>query len=214
MADATLYGYWRSSAAFRVRIACNLKGLAPNLAFVHLRKGEHQQADHLARNPAGLVPVWREGDVTLSQSLAIIEFLDETHPEPKLLPGDAKRRAMIREIALDVAADTHPIGNLRVLDALTAEFGADADARARWSRRWIGLGLAAVEARLQATAGRFAVGDEVTLADVCLVPQVYNARRFQLDLAPFKRILEIDGRARDLPAFATAAPEDQPDAEL
>ena len=178
MADPTLFGYWRSSAAYRVRIACKLKGIEPEQQFIHLRKGEHRCAAHLARNPAGLVPVWREGEFSLSQSLAIIEYLDETHPAPKLLPGDAKRRASIREIALDIAADIHPIGNLRVLDALTSEFKADAGSRAAWCRRWIGLGLAAIEARLRVTAGRFAVGDDITLADICLVPQLYNARRF------------------------------------
>jgi maleylacetoacetate isomerase len=213
MTDATLFGYWRSSAAYRVRIACNLKGVDPKQQFVHLRRGEQRAAAHLARNPAGLVPVWREGEFSLSQSLAIIEYLDETHPEPKLLPGDARRRASIREIALDIAADIHPIANLRVLDALTADFKADAAARAAWLRRWIGLGLAAVEARLRQTAGRFAVGDAVTLADVCLVPQLYNARRFDLDLSPFPKTVEVDGHARTLSAFAQAAPENQPDAE-
>ena len=213
MADATLFGYWRSSAAYRVRIACNLKGLEPGQQFIPLRKGEQRSAAHLARNPAGLVPVWREGEFALSQSLAIIEYLDETHPEPKLLPGDAKRRAAIREIALDVAADIHPIGNLRVLDALTADFNADVAARAAWCRRWIGHGLAVIEARLRGTAGRFAVGDDVTLADICLVPQLYNARRFELDLSPFLKAVEVDGNARMLPAFALASPENQPDAE-
>ena len=213
MVDATLFGYWRSSAAYRVRIACNLKGLAPDHQFVQLRKGEQRAAEHLARNPAGLVPVWREGEFSLSQSLAIIEYLDETHPEPKLLPGDARRRAVIREIALDVAADIHPIGNLRVLDALTAEFNADAVVRSAWCRRWIRAGLAAIETRLRTTAGRFAVGDDVTLADVCLVPQLYNARRFELDLAPFPKIVAVDANARALTAFADAAPENQPDAE-
>ncbi len=213
MADPTLFGYWRSSAAYRVRIACNLKGVAPEQHFIRLREGEQRGAAHRARNPAGLVPVWREGEFWLSQSLAIIEYLDETHPEPKLLPGDARRRAAIRQIALDVAADIHPIGNLRVLDALTTEFKADAAARAAWGRRWIGAGLAAIEARLADTAGRFAVGDDVTLADICLVPQLYNARRVDLDLTPFPKVVEVDGNARALSAFARAAPENQPDAE-
>jgi len=213
MSDATLFGYWRSSAAYRVRIACNLKGIAPEQQFVHLRKGEQRGAEHLARNPAGLLPVWREGEFSLSQSLAIIEYLEETHPEPKLLPGDAQRRAVIRQIALDVVADIHPIGNLRVLDALTADFKSDATVRAAWCRRWIGLGLAVIEARLLGTSGQFAVGDDVTLADICLVPQLYNARRFDLDLAPFPKTVEVDARARALPAFAQASPENQPDAE-
>ena len=213
MADPTLYGYWRSSAAYRVRIACNLKGVVAEQQFVHLRHGQQREAAHLARNPAGLVPVWREDEFHLSQSLAIIEYLDEIHPAPKLLPGDPRRRAVIRQLALDAAADIHPVCNLRVLDALSSEFGADASARAAWCRRWIGLGLAAIEARLRDTAGRFAVGDDVTLADVCLVPQLYNARRFELDLSPYPKIVDVDARARALEAFAAAAPEAQPDAE-
>ena len=213
MVDATLFGYWRSSAAYRVRIACHLKGLAPKQQYVHLRKGEQRGPEHIARNPAGLVPVWREGRFLLSQSLAIIEYLDEAHPVPKLLPGDARHRAVIREIALDVAADIHPIANLRVLDALSAECNADVAMRAAWCRRWIGFGLAAIEVRLRETAGRFAVGEDVTLADVCLVPQLYNARRFELDLTAFPKIVDVDANARALPAFAAASPENQPDAE-
>jgi len=210
---ATLYGYWRSSAAYRVRIGVYLKGLAPEQAFVHLRKGEQRSPEHLARNPLGLVPVWREGDFTLGQSLAILEYLDETHPEPPLLPGDARQRATIREIALTIAADIHPIGNLRVLAKLNADYGMDEAGRAAWNRHWIGLGFAAIEARLAATAGRFAAGDSVSLADICLVPQVYNARRFALDLTPYPTLVRVDENARALPAFAAAAPETQPDAE-
>jgi maleylacetoacetate isomerase len=209
-----LHGYWRSSAAYRVRIALNLKGIAARPAFVHLRKGEQRSAVHYALNPAGLVPVWEEGEgLRLTQSLAIIEYLDELHPEPPLLPGTPRNRAMIREIALEVVADIHPIGNLRVLDKLTADYGADADARAVWNRHWMAAGFGAVERRLERTAGRFAVGDTPTLADVCLVPQVYNGRRFELDLSPYPLILAADEAARALPAFATAAPEAQPDFE-
>jgi len=208
-----LYGYWRSSAAYRVRIGANLKGLAPEQAFVHLRKGEQRSPEHLARNPLGLLPVWQEDEFTLSQSLAILEYLDETHPEPPLLPGDARQRAVIREIALTVAADIHPIGNLRVLGKLSADYGVEEAGRAAWNRHWIGLGFAAIEARLATTSGRFAVGDAVSLADICLVPQVYNARRFALDLAPYPHIVRVDENARALPAFAAASPEAQPDAE-
>jgi maleylacetoacetate isomerase len=213
MTDATLFGYWRSSAAYRVRIGCHLKGLQPEQAFVDLRKGEQRGAEHLARNPAGLVPVWREDGFLLSQSLAILEYLDETHPDPPLLSGDARQRAVIRELALAISADIHPIGNLRVLEALTSEFRADSAACAAWNRRWIGLGLTALEARLRETAGQFAVGDRVSLADICLVPQLYNARRFNLDLRPFPRVASVDANARALPAFIAAAPENQPDAE-
>jgi maleylpyruvate isomerase len=209
----TLYGYWRSTAAYRVRIAANLKGVAARQAFVHLRKGAQRRPDYLARNPAGLVPLWVEDDMSLAQSLAIIEYLDETHPAPHLLPGDARTRAIIREIALTIVADVHPIGNLRVLDQLSANFGADAVARAAWNRHWMHIGLAAVETRLRASAGRFAVGDDVSLADVCLTPQLYNARRFELDLAPFPTLVRVDANARGLAAFAAAAPEQQPDSE-
>jgi maleylpyruvate isomerase len=213
MTESVLYGYWRSSAAYRVRIAANLKGLTPRQVFVHLRNGAQRSPDYLARNPAGLVPLWTEGDFSLAQSLAIVEYLDETHPEPPLLPGDARQRAISREIALTIAADVHPIGNLRVLDKLSADFGADASVRAAWNRHWIAAGLAAVEARLRQSAGRFAVGDQVSLADVCLTPQLYNARRFELDLAPYPTLLRVDDNARALAAFAAAAPEQQPDSE-
>lgn len=214
MIEATLHGYWRSSAAYRVRIAVALKGLSPRQAFVHLRKGEQRGDVHRALNPSGLVPVWEEADgVALSQSLAIIEYLDETHPEPPLLPGSPRARAMIREIALDIAADIHPIGNLRVLDKLTADHGADAAARAAWIRHWTAVGFDAVERRIEATTGGFCVGEQPTLADVCLVPQVYNARRFALDLTPWPTIVAVDAACRALPGFAAAAPETQPDAE-
>jgi maleylacetoacetate isomerase len=214
MSDARLHGYFRSSAAYRVRIALNLKGRAAAHTFVHLRKGEQRGEAHRALNQALLVPVWREEDgFTLSQSLAIIDYLDETHPEPPLLPADTRQRAYAREIALMVACDIHPIGNLRVLDKLTADFSIDDEARAAWSRHWIAVGFVAIEARLKETAGVYAVGDQPTLADLCLVPQVYNARRFALDLAPFPRILAVDEAARAHPAFAAAAPEAQPDAE-
>jgi maleylpyruvate isomerase len=213
MADAILYGYWRSSAAYRVRIGANLKGLAPQHVFVHLRKGEQRAAEHLARNPSGLLPTWRERDFTLSQSLAILEYLDETHPEPPLLPPDPKRRALARELALIVAADIHPIGNLRALAKLTADYGADEAARAAWNRHWIALGFAAYEARLASCCGEFSIGNAPTIADLCLIPQVYNARRFGLDLSAYPLIVRIDAGARQLKAFADAAPENQPDAE-
>lgn len=214
MADPILYGYWRSSAAYRVRIALELKGVRADQIFVHLRNGDQRGAEHRALNPAGLVPVWREADgFTLTQSLAIIEYLEEVHPEPPLLPGSARARAAIREIALDIAADIHPIGNLRVLEKLTADYGADAEARAAWNRHWITAGFDAVERRLEQTAGRHSVGDTITLADVCLVPQVYNARRFELDLSPYPLIVAADASARELGAFLAATPEAQPDAE-
>jgi maleylacetoacetate isomerase len=209
-----LYGYFRSSAAYRVRIALNLKGLAVEPAFVHLRRGEQRNAAYSALNPAALVPVWRESEsFTVSQSLAIIEYLEEAHPKPPLLPTDPRQRAYVREIALTVACDIHPVGNLRVLDKLTADYAADGEARAAWNRHWIAIGFEAIESRLAETAGLYAVGDQPTLADICIVPQVYNARRVALDLSSFPRIAAVDAAARALPAFAAAAPENQLDAE-
>lgn len=208
-----LFGYWRSSAAYRVRIALNVKRIAARQIPVKLQAGEQRALAHRARNPAGLVPVWREPDgFTLAQSLAIIEYLDECYPEPPLLPDDSKSRAICREIAYMVACDIHPIGNLRVLEKLTSDYGASDEARAAWNRHWIAIGFGAIEARLAASAGRHAVGDAISLADICLVPQMYNARRYGLDLGPYPRILAADAAARALPAFAAAAPEAQADA--
>jgi len=212
MSDAVLYGYFRSTAAYRVRIALNLKGLSADHRFVHLRKGEQTQESYRKINPAGLVPYWIDGDLQLAQSLAIIEYLDETHPQPPLLPPDAKGRAIAREIALVAVSDIHPIGNLRVLNRLI-EMGVDEATRAAWSKHWIETGFDAIEARLSQLPGPFCLGDKPTLADICLVPQVFNARRFGVDLAPYRRIVGVDAAAAKLDAFASAAPANQPDAE-
>jgi maleylpyruvate isomerase len=209
---AALYGYFRSSAAYRVRIALGLKGLGAEHKFVHLRKGEHLEEIYRWINPAGLVPYWVEGEFNLAQSLAIIEYLDELHPEPPLLPTAPRDRAVVREIALAVACDIHPIGNLRVLGRL-ADLGISDDDRQKWSQHWIEIGFAALEARLADLPGPFAFGSQPTLADLCIVPQVFNARRFGVDLTPFPRIREVDATAAKLDAFAAAAPEQQPDAE-
>jgi maleylpyruvate isomerase len=210
--DAVLYGYFRSTAAYRVRIALGLKGLSAEGRYVHLRKGEQTQEAYLKVNPAGLVPYWIDGDLHLAQSLAIIEYLDETHPQPPLLPKDAVSRAIAREIALAVCCDIHPVGNLRVLNRLI-ELGIDDAARTKWSQHWIETGFAAIEARLSQLSGPFALGAKPTLADICIVPQVFNARRFGVDLAPYPRIRAIDAAAAKLEAFATAEPGRQPDAE-
>ena len=161
-----LYGYFRSSAAHRVRIVVNLKRLAVEQRAVHLRKGEQRDSAFLRQNPAGLVPFWSEHGFGLSQSLAIIEYLDERFPDPPLLPGSARDRAIIREMALTIATDIHPLGNLRVLDKLTAHYGADEAARAAWCRTWIERGFEAVEKRLAATPGHLCYGDTPTLADI------------------------------------------------
>lgn len=208
-----LYGYFRSSAAYRVRIALNLKGIAAEHRSVHLRKGD-QRAEAFRRiNPAGLVPHWRELGFGLSQSLAIIEYLDEIHPAPPLLPGSARDRAIIREMALTIAADIHPPGNLRVLDKLTADYRADEAARAAWVRTWIEAGFEAIEHRLQSTPGHLSYGDAPTLADICLVPQVFNARRFNVDMTRFPLIARTDAALNQLDAFLDAQPSRQPDAE-
>ncbi|MGH6812132.1 MAG: maleylacetoacetate isomerase [Methylocella sp.] len=211
--EPCLFGYWRSSAAYRVRIALNFKRITARQVSVQLQLGEQTRDEHRARNPAGLVPVWREADAfTLAQSLAIIDYLDEIYPYPPFLPNDPRQKAVCREIAYTIACDIHPLGNLRVLEKLTADYGAGEGARAAWNRHWIGTGFGAIEARLKAIAGRHAVGDQITLADICLVPQVYNARRAGIDLAPYPRIAAADAAAREQPAFAAAAPEAQPDA--
>jgi maleylacetoacetate isomerase len=211
-----LYDYFRSSAAYRVRIALNLKGLAPERAFVHLAKGEQLAGDYLSVNPQGLVPtlVTDDGHV-LSQSLAIIDWLDETHPVPPLLPADAVGRARVRSIALAIACDIHPLNNTRVLNYLSNTLGVTAEQRTGWYKYWIDLGFEALEKRLvgDPRTGTFCHGRSPTLADVCLVPQVANARRFHVDLAPYPAIVRIDAACAALPAFADAAPARQPDAE-
>jgi maleylpyruvate isomerase len=209
---ALLYGYFRSTAAYRVRIALGLKGLAADDRFIHLRKGEQTQPPYRKINPAGLVPYWVEDDFTLAQSLAIIEYLDETHPAPPLLPADPKSRAISRELAQVVCCDIHPIGNLRVLNRLIG-MGIEDAARTQWSQHWIETGFEAIEARLSHLQGPFALGDQPTLADICIVPQVFNARRFNVDLTPYPRIRGIDEAAAKIAAFAAAEPGRQPDAE-
>lgn len=211
--NAVLYGYFRSTAAYRVRIALGLKGLGAEAHYVHLRKGEQTEPAYRAINPAGLVPYWIDDDLHLGQSLAIIEYLDETHPNPPLLPQGAVARAIAREMAQVVCCDIHPIGNLRVLNRLV-EIGVDDVTRNAWSQHWIATGFDVIEKRLaELDAGPFAFGDLPTLADICIVPQVFNARRFGLDLTPYPRISAIDAEAAKLEAFTAAAPGRQPDAE-
>lgn len=213
--DLLLQGYWRSSAAWRVRIALNLKGLPYDQAFRHLRKGEQSSADFTAKNPQGLVPALEvAGQGVLTQSLAIIEWLDESFAGPRLLPADPWGRARARALAQIIACDVHPIQNLRVLQYVKRQFAQEQPAIDAFARHWIALGLDAFETRLAEPAtGAFCQGDATGLADLCLVPQLFNARRFGLDLAPYPRCLRIEAACAALPAFAEAAPERQPDAE-
>lgn len=211
--ESSLFGYWRSSAAYRVRIALNLKRVTARQIPVQLQRGEQRSENYRAQNPAGLVPFWREPDgFTLAQSLAIIAYLDEIFPDPPLLPADSRQRALCREIAYTIACDIHPIGNLRVFEKLAADFGARPETPATWNSHWIAAGFDAIEARLNSTAGRHSVGDTISLADICLVPQVYNARRYGVDFTSYPCIVAADTAAKELPAFAMAAPELQPDA--
>lgn len=211
-----LYTYFRSSAAYRVRIALNLKGLAWDALPVHLVRsgGEQHLPEYRSVNPAGLVPALDDEGAVITQSLAIIEYLDERHPEPALLPGDALQRAHIRELALTIACDIHPINNLRVLQYLTREFGVDDEKKNAWYRHWVETGLETVEALLAAHRGqgRFCFGDTPTLADVCLVPQLYNARRFDCSVSHLERVHHVVEACEALEAFRRAAPESQPDA--
>ena len=209
-----LYNYFRSSAAYRVRIALNLKGIRPENVFVHLQKSEQLAAAYLQINPQGLVPTLVDGDEVITQSLAIIEYLDETHPVPPLLPAAPAERARVRSIALAIACDIHPIDNLRVLRYLTGVLKVSEEQKNEWYAHWVREGLAALETRLAADprTGRFCHGDAPTLADICLIPQLANARRVTLDLSVFPTLLRIEAACNALPAFADAAPAQQPDA--
>lgn len=210
-----VHGYFRSSAAYRLRIAMNLKGFAPTARSVHLRRGD-QRADAYTRlNPQGLVPALETDDgAVLTQSLAIIEWLDETHPEPPLLPADPLARAHARAFALVIACDVHPLQNLRVLRYLKKELGQDQNGLDAWCRHWIAPGLGACEALVApAPQGAFAFGDRPGLAEIVLVPQMFSADRFGLDLAPYPRLRALRERCEALPAFADAHPAKQPDAE-
>jgi maleylacetoacetate isomerase len=210
-----LYDYFRSSAAYRTRIALNLKGLAPERRFVHLRKGEQRAGDYLGVNAQGLVPTLVSDDGTrLTQSLAIIEWLDEKYPEPALLPRDRDDRAFARSIALTIACDIHPIDNLRVLQYLQRELKVDDARRDAWYAHWIREGFQAIEKQLaQRPVSRFACGDTPTLADICIVPQIANAGRVKLPMEPYPRLRAINEECGKLEAFVKARPEAQPDAE-
>ena len=207
--------YFRSSAAWRVRIALGLKGLAWTPDFIHLLRegGEHLRPAYRARNPTALVPTLETDDGALiAQSLAIIEYLDETHPTPPLLPRDPLARARVRAFALTIACEIHPLNNLRVLRYLGAAMGQDQAARDTWYAHWIAEGLAALEAMLADAPGPFCFGTEPGLAEICLIPQLGNARRMKCPVDPYPRLLRAEEAALALPAFAAAAPDRQPDA--
>jgi maleylacetoacetate isomerase len=211
-----LIGYFRSSAAFRVRIALNYKGLKVEHASRHLRKGEQAAPDYVALNPQKLVPalVLDSGEV-LTQSLAILEYLEETHPEPPLLPRDPVGRARVRALSLIVCADIHPIQNLRVMGYLREKFGQTEESAFAWSRHWIETGFEAYEATIakDPKTGAFSHGDTPTFADLCLAPQVFNAARFKVDMARYPTIQRIHATCMQHPAFDAAQPSKQPDAE-
>ena len=210
-----LHTYFRSSAAYRVRIALNLKQLPAEMAAVHLLKdgGEQFSAAYHALNPSHLVPLLDDDGMLLTQSLAIMEYLEETHPQHRLLPADTRGRARVRSIAQAIACDIHPINNLRILKYLSDELGISAEQKESWYRHWVALGLEALETQLarDPDTGRFCHGDTPTLADCCLVPQLYNARRFECDLAPYPTLAAIGERCDELAAFADARPERQAD---
>jgi maleylacetoacetate isomerase len=212
-----LYNYFRSSASFRVRIALNLKGLNYDYIPVHLTRGGGQQfaPTFRALNADALIPVLDDGGRILTQSLAIIEYLDETHPQPPLLPQSAVDRAYVRAFALTIACEIHPLNNLRVLRYLVQQLGASEDSKNAWYRHWVEQGLAALDARVIAEqrSGRHVFGDQVTLADVVLVPQVFNARRFECRLDHVPTLMRIFDHCMELQAFADAQPSSQPDAE-
>ncbi len=210
-----VYGYFRSSAAYRLRIALNLKGLAAEQSFIHLRRQEQRSPEYLAVNPLGLVPALETDGQILTQSLAIIEYLDETQSEPPLLPKAPLDRAWVRSIALAIACDIHPVNNLRILNHLRDRLGQDEDARNAWYAYWIAEGLRGLEALLarDTRVGIFCFGDAPTLADVCLVPQMVNAERMNCPLDAYPTLRRITAAARALPAFLAAEPSRQPDAE-
>ena len=212
----TLHDYFRSSAAYRVRIALQLKGLAYRHIGVHLLRngGEQLAPAYREVNPQGLVPTLRDGDFSLTQSISIIEYLDERHPANPLLPRDIGLRARARQFALTIACDIHPINNLRVLNWLTTRCGVDEAGKLEWIRHWIELGFEALDEQLVACRddGPYCVGDTPTIADCCLVPQVFNAQRFGVDIARYPRIAEIAGTCDAHPAFQRAHPSAQPDA--
>ena len=215
--DISLHNYFRSSSSYRVRIALNLKGLPYTYLPVHLNRsgGEQLKSPFLELNPQALVPVFEDGQVQISQSLAMLEYLEERFPEAPLLPGSLGDRAYVRQLSLAIACEIHPLNNLRVLKFLTGPMGLSEAAKGQWIHHWISLGLSAVEAEVQRSgrSGAFCLGDTPTLADCCLVPQLFNAERFDIDLTPYPTLRRIDANCRAMRQFQDAHPAEQPDAE-
>lgn len=206
-----LYGYWRSSAAYRVRIALNLKGLPYETKHVSLIDGAQRSDDFLDINAQGLVPVWVDGNTRITQSLAILEFLEEAYPEISLLPDSLLDRARVRQIALAIACDIHPLCNLRVLGYLKNTLSVEEEAKLQWYRHWVSEGLSALESVVKESAGEYCVGDEPTIADCCLVPQLYNAGRFGIPADDWPTLQRIAERCNRLPAFVEAHPDNNRD---
>ncbi|HEY0684082.1 MAG TPA: maleylacetoacetate isomerase [Steroidobacter sp.] len=210
-----LYNFFRSSAAFRVRIALNLKGVEYERIAKVFAKNEHRAADYLALNPQGLIPALEVNGDVISQSLAIIEYLNDAYPQPPLLPTEPLARAHVRSMALAIACDIHPLNNLRVLNYLRQRLGQNEDGVNTWYRHWVSEGFRGLEQQVArySSEQRYCFGDSLSLADVCLVPQMYNARRFDTDLTPFPKLVAISTHLESLSAFAAAKPEAQPDAK-
>lgn len=206
-----LYSYFRSSAAYRVRIALALKGLDADILPINLLKGEQKSDDYLAINPQGLIPSLQVDDAVLSQSLAIMEYLEEVDNTVPLLPSDPVARASVRAMAQLIACEVHPLNNLRVLQYLTGELGVDDTTKMTWYAHWIHQGFISLEAMLKQHAGQFCYGDTPTMADCCLIPQVYNAKRFNVELSSYPTIMRIYEHCNSLPAFIQAQPENQID---
>ena len=206
-----LYSYFRSSAAYRVRIALNLKAIDYDLAIVNLLKSQQLDEGYLAVNPQGLLPALETEEGYLAQSLAILEWLDETYPQSPIIAGSAWQKAQIRNISYAIACDIHPVNNLRVLKYLSNELNVDDEAKNKWYRHWIEIGFEKIELMLSDSSD-YCVGDQPTLADICLVPQVFNALRFKVDMAAYPKIAAIYERCNKLAAFDDAAPQNQPDA--
>ena len=213
MAEAILYDYWRSSAAYRVRIALNLKGVDYEQRSINLAAGDHKDDDYRALNPQGLVPMLEIDGQRLTQSLSIIMYLATRFPDPPLLPADVAEAAHVRSMALTIACDIHPLNNLRVLKYLKGQFDVSEDAKDEWYRHWIIEGFTALEAMAAPAAGRFIYGDSPTIADICLVPQMYNARRFNVPLDAFPNLVRADASACEIDAFAQAHPDRQEQAQ-